>query len=187
MGTNKQKPWRKLDSRRVYKNRWLTVREDRVMQPNGIKSIYGIVSLPNSVFIVALTPKNEVYLVRQFRYPTNIYSWEIPAGGMNKEERPLAAAKRELWEETGLKAKRWTACGRFQIRNGFCDDWGYTYAARDLILTPTHKQTEDGIDAMRVIPLREAARLVHHGAISDGQSIVALTKVAATLHLRLIV
>ena len=175
--------WQTLGSRIVYKNKWIRVRENKVIKPNGRRGIYGVVESPPSVYIIALTNKKEIYLLRQYRYPTKVWSWEIPAGGSDGEPL-LTAAKRELREETGLKAKRWTKIGEFQAMNGFCSEWGHVYLARDLKQTNSHQQKEEGIVACEIVPLSKALTMIKLGQITDGLTIVALMKTA--LHLKMI-
>src|SRR5439155_7079061 len=96
-------PWQVLGSRQVYENAWIRVREDDVIRPDGQPGIYGVVEFQGlAVAIIALTEDEQVYLVGQYRYPTDTYSWEVVEGTSEAGEEPLAAAKRELSEETGL-------------------------------------------------------------------------------------
>src|SRR3989338_2813835 len=98
---NPKNTWQTLGSHTVYKNKWIRVREDKVIKPNGRRGIYGVVESPPSVYIVALSNKKEIYpvpsrirrgvqysaercgiyLIKQYRYPTKVWSWEIPSGG----------------------------------------------------------------------------------------------------------
>ena len=151
----------------------MTLREDQVINPAGQKTIYGVVSIKRSVFIIALTDQKEIYLVGQYRYPTKMYSWEIPGGGAPKGQ-PLTAAKRELKEETGLTAKSWTKISEFQTFNGFCDEIGHIYLAQNLIQTNTNKQKEDGISQMKKVPFKQAIRMIKQGKITDSCSIVSI-------------
>ncbi len=95
-------PWKKISSQKIYQNQWFSLREDQVISPGGEKSIYGVVETSPAIAIVPLTSKLETYLVGQYRYPLNTYSWEVPEGGADPDESNLEAAKRELKEETGL-------------------------------------------------------------------------------------
>ena len=106
-----ENPWKTLESRLVYSNPWISVREDQVIRPDGQNGIYSVVETRIATGVVALTPERDVYLVGQYRYPTEMYSWEIIQGGADEDEEPLAACKRELQEEAGLIAKDWTPLG----------------------------------------------------------------------------
>ncbi|KKU48800.1 hypothetical protein A3H10_01595 [Candidatus Uhrbacteria bacterium RIFCSPLOWO2_12_FULL_46_10] len=180
---NPKNPWQTLGSRTVYKNHWIRVRENKVIKPNGRRGIYGVVESPPSVYIVALSNKKEIYLIRQYRYPTKVWSWETPSGSSDGQP-PLAAAKRELWEETGLKAKHWIKIGKFQVMNGVCSEWGHIYLAQNLKQTNLHKQKDEGIVASAIIPFSKALTMIRLGKINDGLTIVSLMKVA--LHLKMI-
>lgn len=178
-----KKPWQTLSSRTVYKNKWIRVREDQVIRPNGQRGTYGVVESSPSIWIIALTTKKEIYLVRQYRYPTKVWSWEIPSGGSDGQPL-LAAAKRELWEETGLKAKYWTSIGKFQSANGISNQWCYVFIAKGLKQTNSHKQKDEGITGLAVIPFTDAFKMIKQKKITDGLSVAALMK--AALHLKLI-
>lgn len=176
----KRNPWKKLGSRVVYKNPWIQVREDRVIRPDGKKGIYGVIESKDSVYIVPVSSRRDVVLIGQYRYPTKVFSWEIPAGGSGGQGL-LAAAKRELKEETGLIAKRWNAVGSFQVLNGYCSEWGHIFVARGLYNTNVHAQREEGITAMKVVSYQSALAMIARGDITDGLSIVALLRVAIRL------
>ena len=98
-------PWNTVQSRAIYENAWIQVREDNVIRPDGKPGIYGVVSPKNlAIGVVPLHEDGTVTLVGQFRYTLNEYSWEIPEGGCPFDEAPIEAARRELREETGLRA-----------------------------------------------------------------------------------
>src|SRR4028119_2047853 len=96
-------PWQRLDSRHIYDNAWISVREDQVIRHDGALGIYGVVHLKNkAIGVVPVDAEGDIYLVGQYRYTLDQYSWEIPEGGGPEGEDPLQAAQRELLEETGL-------------------------------------------------------------------------------------
>ncbi len=129
-------PWRTLDTRVVYANSWITVREDSVIRPDGQPGIYGVVEILPSVGIVALTDRNEIALVSQWRYTLGKMSLEIPTGGPEAGETILEAAGRELAEEAGLDAATWTPLGSIDNSNGITTDVSHIFLARGLAPLP---------------------------------------------------
>lgn len=178
----RKNPWTTLSSRLVHTNPYYRIRRDTVIRPNGKRGFFWVTERPRSVFVVALNTKKEVCLVGMFKHPTSVYSIEVPAGGVMKGESALAAAKRELKEETGLTARNWKNLGRYQVANGFVDEWGSVFLAQDLTQTKEHSQQEEGITEMRWASLRECHTMIRDGVITDGQAIVALS--IATVHIQ---
>ncbi|MDP2631103.1 MAG: NUDIX hydrolase [Candidatus Uhrbacteria bacterium] len=174
--------WKKLSSKVVYSNPWYSIRKDKVIKPNGEPGEYNVIVRPPAVFIVPIDEKDNVYLVRVHRHTTQMYSIEIPAGGSDGQ-RPLTAAKRELMEEAGIKAKKWALLGKYQILNGLTDEIGYAYLAKDIehIGENEKDMSEEGISRVIRIPFRRTLSMIKNGEITDGQSIVALSYAALKL------
>jgi 8-oxo-dGDP phosphatase len=173
--------WKRLESRTVYENDWMAVFEDRVINPGGGENRYGYVHFKNrAVAIVALSPELDVWLVGQERYTLGTWFWELPMGGAPQDESPLDAAKRELKEETGLSAERWTRIMTLHPSNSITDEVGYVYLAEDLSEgEPDFEETEDL--EIRRMPLAEALRMVDAGEITDAISVAALLRLSANL------
>ena len=170
-------PWRTVSSRQVYENPWISVREDQVVRPDGEPGIYGVVHYKNIAVGVLAVEDDHVYLVGQYRYPLETYSWEIPEGGCPEGEEPLTAARRELREETGLEAKSWRWLGEAYLSNSVADEYAMWFLATGLV--PGEERPE-GTEKIRVhhVPLREALAMALDGRITDALSIVALTSYA---------
>ncbi len=183
MQDKKVSPWKKISSKIVYENEWFLVREDEVEKPGNREGIYGVVQTPPSVFAVALNDENEVYLVGLFRYPVDKYGLEVPAGSSDNEDL-LEAAKRELLEETGIKAKTWEKVGAFTPLNGISNEVSNVFIARNLEETGSEPDVNEGILEVRRVPLSEVNNLIRSGEISDGQTISALTLVRLHLEKR---
>jgi 8-oxo-dGTP pyrophosphatase MutT (NUDIX family) len=170
-------PWRTLDSRRVYENPWIAVREDSVVRPDGEPGIYGVVHYKNTAVGVLPLEDDHVYLVGQYRYPLERYSWEIPEGGCPEHEEPLSAARRDLREETGLEAKSWRRLGEAFLSNSVADEYAVWFLATDLV--PGERQPEGTeVIGVRRVPLREAVAMAMDGRITDALSVLALTTYA---------
>src|SRR5262245_11747925 len=107
---DKKEKWEILSSDQVYQDPWIKVRVDKIKRPNGNTGTYSVVSIKGGIGVVPIDSDGEIYLVGQYRYTTDSYSWEIPQGAFNNFEHtddPLDTAKRELEEETGIQAFSW--------------------------------------------------------------------------------
>jgi len=124
--------WKTLSSKVAYKNPWITVRHDRISYPGGRKGVYGVVQKGPGVAVVAVNDAGKIYLVRQYRYTLDDVFYELPAGAIHQEESALASAKRELWEEIGLKAGEWKRLGNFYTALGHENAEIIVYLAKDL-------------------------------------------------------
>lgn len=175
--------WQTLKTDTKYQNPWMTIREDQVIRPDGKPGIYGVVETKIAVGAVALTPAREVYLVGQYRYPTECYSWEIIEGGAEHGEDPLVAIQRELVEEAGLVARSWTPIGStIHLSNCISNERALLYLARDLT---EGQSAPEGTEVLAVEkkPLSDCVRMVEDGLITDAMSIIAilrLDRLAAT-------
>ena len=169
--------WKKLSSRIVYENGWMTVREDDVVNPGGGRNLYGHVHFKNAaVAIVPLDEANNTWLVGQSRYTLGEFSWELPMGGAPLEEAPLAAAKRELAEETGLRAANWEEIMRLHPSNSITDELGIVYVATGLTVGETSFEETEDLE-VRKLPLEDAVAMVLDGQITDAISAAALLRV----------
>ncbi|GAB3696088.1 hypothetical protein GCM10027592_18760 [Spirosoma flavus] len=177
MDTN-ENPWQTLNSSVKYENPWLSIRHEDVVTPAGTPGIYGVVSFKNkAIGVIPLDDEGNTYLVGQYRYPLNEYSWEIPEGGSPLGTDPLESAKRELKEETGLEARTWTKIARIHTSNSATDEEGFLYIAEGLEQGEhAPEETED----LRVwkLPLSEAVAMVMNSQITDSLSVSGLLKVA---------
>lgn len=175
-------PWKTISASEKYDNPWIKVTEYQVINPAGRPGIYGKVHFKNkAIGIVPLDEENNTWLVGQFRYTLDEWSWEIPEGGGPLEADVLASAKRELKEETGLVANRWTMLMRTHLSNSVSDEEGFLYLAQDL--RQEEKEPEDSEADMKVkkLPFQEALSMVLDGRITDGLSVTAILRVARIL------
>ncbi len=171
-------PWTTLESRFVYQNPWIAVREDRVLRPDGSPGIYGVVHFKNrAVGVLPVEDDGSVWLVGQYRYPLDRYSWEIPEGGAPDGEDPLAAAKRELREETGLTAASWESFGEVHLSNSVSDEHGLLYRASRLQSGASTPDPSERLQIRRV-PWDEAWATLCRGEITDSLTVIALLREA---------
>ncbi|MBV9122793.1 MAG: NUDIX hydrolase [Planctomycetes bacterium] len=171
-------PWTRLSRRLAYQNPWIMVYEDQVLRPDGQPGIYGVVHFRNrAVAIVALDDQDRVLLVGQYRYPLDQYSWEIPEGGASHEEEPLAAAQRELQEETGFSAGRWQVLLRAHLSNSVSDEEAFCYLAQDLRQGTARPEGTEQLQ-VRWVPFGEALAMTADGRITDALTVLSLQRLA---------
>lgn len=170
-------PWKTLNSEIAYDNPWIQVTHREVLNPAGNPGIYGVVHFKNTAIgIVPLDAEGYTWLVGQYRYTLERYCWEIPEGGGPVGTPPLDSARRELLEETGLSAERWTPLLEIHPSNSVTDEYGIAYLAEGL--TQGHAEPEETEQLqLRRLPLREAVDMVLRGEITDALSMAALLKV----------
>jgi 8-oxo-dGTP pyrophosphatase MutT (NUDIX family) len=173
-------PWQTRTSRLVYDNGRLRLREDRVVQPDGEPGMYTYVELPWPVVaIVPITEDDQVYLVRQWRYPWSRNSWEIPAGHCEADEDPLTAAQRELAEEVGVQAATWESLG-VGYASATINARFHLYLARALSLA-THQPQREGTEQdmiARPVPLADVIEAALDGRIQHAMTVVGLLRAA---------
>jgi 8-oxo-dGTP pyrophosphatase MutT (NUDIX family) len=168
-------PWKTLSGEMKYENKWISVTEYQVINPSGGKGIYGKVHFKNkAIGIIPLDDELNTWLVGQYRYTLNEWSWEIPEGGGPMNEPALDSAKRELQEETGLRAKRWTQILRLHTSNSVTDEEGFIFLAEDLEYGKNAlEETEADLKVWK-LPLKDAVQMVTEGKITDGISVMGL-------------
>ena len=167
-------PWTTLGRRLVYENPWIAVREDRVIRPDGLPGIYGVVSFKNkAIGVLPVEADGSVWLVGQHRYPLDLYSWEIPEGGGPTGEDPEVTALRELREETGLVAGRLELINRSHLSNSVSDEVAYLYRATKLTHGPSDPEGTEQLRARRV-DWATAWGMIRSGQITDSMSVIAL-------------
>lgn len=169
-------PWKRNSTKNIYENPWMRIVEDQVVRPNKSEGIYGHVHFKNkAIGILPIDDELNTWLVGQYRYTLNEYSWEIPTGGVPLTEDTLAGAKRELREETGLIANKWTKLLKIHTSNSVTDEYGYIFIAEDLM---QGEMDWDETEELKIkkIPLREALELVMNCEITDSLSIAGILK-----------
>jgi 8-oxo-dGTP pyrophosphatase MutT (NUDIX family) len=178
-------PWRTVEVGAAYRNERLTLRQDRVVQPDGVEGEYVFLSLAGPVVgIVPVTDDGSVILVRQWRYPWNRASWEIPAGHCEPDETVEASAERELAEEVQVRASSWTSLGALRA-SATIDAEFHLFLARGL--EPAEHRPRDGAEqdmVVRAVPLETALEAAASGEIVHAVTVAALFRAARRLHQR---
>ena len=169
----KSRAARVLSRKLVYQGPVFSVTSERVIEPSGVRALREVVRHTGSVVILATIegPGGPcILLERQYRHAARSYLWELPAGRIDKGERTLAAAKRELIEETGYKAASWRKILRFYASPGFVAESMTVFWARDLKPGPAQPEADEVIE-QKLVPLTQAIAMVTNGSIRDAKTI----------------
>lgn len=178
-------PWKTISRREVYDNPWIKLEEHQVINPAGKPGIYGKIHFKNkAIGIIPLDDQNNTWLVGQYRYTLDQWSWEIPEGGGPIELDSLDSAKRELEEETGLRANKWTKIGSAHLSNSVSDEVGYIYLAEDLTSGSVNREDTEADMKVKKLPIKEAIEMVIKGEITDSLSVIGLLKLAILKNLK---
>jgi 8-oxo-dGTP pyrophosphatase MutT (NUDIX family) len=173
---NEENAWQTLSSEEKYNNNWISVTEHQVINPNGGKGIYGEVHFKNiAIGVLPLDEQRNTWLVGQYRYPLKAYSWEIPEGGCPEGTDPELSAKRELLEETGLVAKRFTEIQRIHLSNSVSDELGIIYIAQELKQQQAEPEETEDLQLLK-LPFEKVYEMVLKGEITDSVSVAAILK-----------
>jgi len=175
-----------LSTKTAFQGKVFSVMSDRVLEPNGVTAIRDVVRHSGSVVILAVddtASEPRVLLEWQYRYAARDYLWEVPAGRIDRKEKTLAAAKRELREETGYSARRWRRALFFYPSPGFMDETMTVFLARGLKAGEADPEDDERID-FELVPLSRAVNMIMSGEIRDGKTIAAVLWLQAQRTLR---
>jgi ADP-ribose pyrophosphatase len=167
-----------ISSKLAYKGKVFSVFTDKVEEPSGLVHTRDVIRHNGSVVILAVDEsKNpadpDIILIRQYRHAAGQFLIELPAGRVDANEATLAAAKREMIEETGYRAKRWTLLTKYFASPGFLGEWMQIYLARDLREGTATPEPDENIEIFR-LPLSEALALIAANKIHDGKTLIGL-------------
>jgi len=176
-------PWRRLSRKTLFSNKWITLYADKITTPAGSDAEYGVVSFANqAVGVLALNASNQVLLVRQYRYPIEQASWEIPEGGCPQGEELLVAARRELLEETGCVARSWRPLLSLHLSNSITDEKAHIFWAQDISCqqAPVLEDSESDLSSA-FFDISQVLGMVDAGEITDAMTVAAVQRVARKL------
>ncbi|MGZ3754253.1 MAG: NUDIX domain-containing protein [Mucilaginibacter sp.] len=174
-------PWQITAEQHEYDNPWISLTEFKVINPSGNPGIYGKIHFKNfAIGVIPLDDDLNTYLVGQYRFVLNQYCWEIPEGGCPLGTDPLESAKRELLEETGLKASQWTELQRMHLSNSVSDEFGIIYLARGLAQFEAEPEDTEQLQVKKV-PFEEVYQMVCRNEITDSVTVTAVLRVKLLL------
>lgn len=170
-----------LSSKTVFTGKVFSVRHDEVSEPGGVVAGRDIVVHPGSVVVMPVFPDGKILLIRQYRHTAQDFLWELVAGRVDQGESPVAAAHRELGEETGYSARRLKKLLEIFPSPGFVDEIMWIFAATGLTEGSAHPEEDERIEARR-FSLREAERMIRSGKLRDAKSIAGILYYSRFLH-----
>lgn len=174
-------PWQTLHSEEVYESPWIKLTKHDVINPGGGNGTYSVVHFKNlALGVIALDEDHNTWLVGQYRYPLNQYTWEIPEGGGDRNIDPLISIQRELKEETGITATTWTHILDMHLSNSATDEFCKLYVAQDLQFGAAHPEEDEDLRVIK-IPFDELYQLVNKGILTDSLTVAAVLKVKLLL------
>lgn len=179
MDSSKKNNWKTLSIKEVYENPWIKLDEHQVINPSGGNGIYGKVHFKNkAIGIIPLDENNNTWIVGQYRYTLEQWSWEIPEGGGPLDIDTLASAQRELKEETGLVATHWTEIATAYLSNSVSDEIGYVFLAEGLMEGPSNLEETEADLIVKKLPFEKVLQMVENGEITDSLSVIGILKLA---------
>ncbi len=173
---------RKVTGKTVFEGHIIQVELDEIALPNGRPAQREVVRHPGGVCVLALDQDGQVTLVRQYRYPMGEHIIELPAGKLDPGEEPSVAARRELEEETGLRAGKLTYLGYLLASPGFCDERLHMFLAQELEQLDSHPDEDEFLDVF-TMPYSELLSKVMAGELHDAKSVAITLKTKVLLGL----
>ncbi len=174
-------PWTILQRETRYENPWIKLDHFDVLNPSGGKGIYGKVHFKNvAVGVFPLDEDLNTWLVGQYRFTLDQYSWEMPEGGGPHAEDPLMAAQRELEEETGMKAAHWEPLLKLHLSNSVSDEVALIFLARDLTMGVARPEETEALQVQK-IAFDDVYKMVEEGKITDAMTVAAVYKIKLLL------
>ncbi len=164
-----------------YETPWIRITHHDIIDPSGREGIYGTVHFKNlAIGVVPLDEDLNTWIVGQYRYPIEAYSWEIPEGGGRRDIPPVESAKRELREEAGIEASHWQEILRMDLSNSASDEHAILYIAQGLTFHPPQPDHDEELE-LKKLPFEELYGMVVRGEVLDSLTVAAVLKVKLML------
>ncbi|MCP4504439.1 MAG: NUDIX hydrolase [Deltaproteobacteria bacterium] len=174
-----------LIERRVKsKGRKILITEHDVVLPTGVSTTLDVIEHPGASAMVAIDDEGSVLLLRQYRYAVAEELWEVPAGTLDDDEKPLTCAKRELIEEAGVSAAKWTEMGHVVTVPGFCNERIFLFLAEGLKSQHAEHDDDEVIYEVKAFAWSDVFDMVRDGRLSDAKSLAALWRAHLVLQQR---
>ena len=174
--TEHKNPWTTLTSEKVYDSPWIGLTKHDVLNPSGNPGTYSVVHFKNlAIGVLPLDKDFNTWIVGQYRYPINQYSWEIPEGGGKRDVAPLDSAKRELLEETGITATKWTKIQEMYLSNSASDEFCILYIAQELSFGESEPEEDEELEVKK-LHFDELYAMVVNGEITDSLTVTIVLK-----------
>jgi ADP-ribose pyrophosphatase len=181
MSSNIKGPFEFLSRKTVYDNPWLRVCEDKVIRPGGGEGYFGVVHMKAGSTVLAISDDGDAYLVKEYKYAVERESLELMSGGLEDEETPLEAARRELKEELGLEAREWIDLGVVDPFTSLINSPNYLFLALGVEEGEPNRDETEVLEVLKV-PFAEAVRMVMLSEIRHGASCVLILKAQTYLN-----
>lgn len=162
-----------LSSRIVFKGKVFSVRRDEIIEPSGVRATRDMIAHPGSVVVMPIQDDGKIVVIRQYRYAARQYLWELVAGRIDAGENPKQAAKRELIEETGLRAKTFRVFLEFWPSPGFLEEKMFVLLAEGVTQGVAEPEEDERIEA-KAFTRAEIEKMLQNGEFHDGKSISSL-------------
>jgi 8-oxo-dGTP pyrophosphatase MutT (NUDIX family) len=174
-------PWKTLNTREIYKNKWMSLHEDIAELPNGHTTIYGVCEFGECVGMLPFLDDQNVLLVRQYRYVhQENHRWEMPTGGIRPGETPEQAAQRELMEEGGYCAGKLDWVSTYHTSKSICHETAYLYIGRNLSPAEAPPDETEFIERA-TFSFEDALKMVEKSEIRDSMTVIAMLHAARLL------
>lgn len=172
-----ENPWKITKTEEIYDTPWIKLVRHEVIHPSGNPGVYSVTHFKNlAIGVLPLDDENNTWLVGQYRFPLDKYSWEIPEGGGALDTSPVESAMRELKEETGITAKEFTEIQRMHLSNSATDELAILYIAKGLSFGEAQPEESEELNCIK-IPFEEVYQKVLIGEITDSLTVAAVLKV----------